>query len=102
MDQNHSWLNSDLSFVVDHISKKGTPTVVGRPLLPFSAKSEFGKRKEAAELANETADTNLLVRVAAISARKKDDAYLAAVLKESMESPTRPSKIRKICNKDPC
>ncbi|XP_049304258.1 uncharacterized protein LOC125776435 [Bactrocera dorsalis] len=99
--QNEAWLNTETNFVLYEISKKAPPTTVGRPRLPFSAKSDFGKRKEAADLSAEKADTNLLVRAAATSARTQGDTDLAAVLKESMESPTRPSKMRKFVNEDP-
>ena len=41
-------------------------------------------------------ETNLLVQAASISARKQGQVDLAVVLKESIESPSRPSKIRKL------
>lgn len=96
-DQNHVWLCSELHFVVDSSSKspvvqKENPTVFGRPRLPFSEKSEFSKRKEAADLSTEKADTYLLVRAAATSARKQSDADLAAVLKKEYEKPNKTIK----------
>lgn len=60
---------------------------------------KVGKRKAAADLSSGTNnETELLVRAAATSARKQGNTDLAALLKGSLASPTRPSKIKKLCS----
>ena len=72
-------------------------SLTGRPQLKYSEKSERSKRRQAANLSmSEHNETNLLVQAASISARKQGQVDLAVVLKESIESPSRPSKIRKL------
>ena len=72
-------------------------SLTGRRQLKYSEKSERSKRRQAANLSmSEHNETNLLVQAASISARKQGQVDLAVVLKESIESPSRPSKIRKL------
>ena len=70
----------------------------GRPRLQFKEMSERSKRREASELSTKTGnETELLVQASIMSARKEGKRELAVVLKETMESPTRASKIKKLC-----
>ena len=72
-------------------------SLTGRPQLKYSEKSERSKRRQAANLSmSQHNETNMLVQAASISARKQGQVDLAVVLKESIESPSRPSKIRKL------
>lgn len=92
-----TWLNAEISFENKNKSGKVTFSALGRPQLAFCEKSEYGKRKAAADLSSGTNnETELLVRAAATSARKQGNTDLAALLKGSLASPTRPSKIKKI------
>lgn len=96
-NENFSWLNSEISFQIKKAAIKSTSSTVGRPEVPFCKKSEYGKRRAAAELSTAIlGQTDLLVQAAATSARKEGNANLAAVLKETIASPTRPSKIKKM------
>ena len=72
-------------------------SLTGRPQLKYSEKSERSKRRQAANLSmSEHNETNLLVQAVSISARKQGQVDLAVVLKENIESQSRPSKIRKL------
>lgn len=90
--KNSSWLCSSQKFD----KKKDNREHAGRPRLSFSDKSVRGKRRDASELSQSTShQSDLLVLAASTAARKKGDFDLAAILKKTVESPSRPSKIRK-------
>lgn len=98
------WLTSESVFEKhhrDYIAEnitEATSSGAGRPRLSYAKKSDRSKRREAAELSSaKNNETDLLVRAASVSARKQGRTDLAVVLKESMGSPTRPTKMRKLC-----
>lgn len=97
-------ITTEISFLelpVVSTSAEKNASLTGRPPLDFSEKSERSKRRQAANLSmSENNQTNLLVTAASMSARKEGQVDLAVVLKETIESPSRPSKIRKLCHQD--
>lgn len=95
--QNKTWL--PLIFILP--TKLCSPTFasssMGRPRKDFPEKSERSKRRDAENLSkSHRHETELLVRAAAVSAHRQKNTDMAVVLKETIASPTRPSKIRKI------
>lgn len=72
---------------------------VGRPQIPFNEKSDFEKRRAASMLLTSVKyEANFLVHAAATAARKQGNLDMTAVLQKTLVSPTRPSKIRKLCD----
>lgn len=101
--RNAQWLKSEIIFknyrAISEVPRSSLGA--GRPRLIFSDMSDRSKRREAAELStSKQNETDLLLRAACVSARKGGKNDLAVVLKETMQSPTRPSKLRKLCHKD--
>lgn len=87
------WLNSKTIFQKNVNTTMPTSEVecsidsnlhgTGRPELPYCQKSERSKRRHAADLSTSRGnETDLLVRAAAISARKQGQVDLAVVLKK--------------------
>ena len=62
----------------DNFKKKAT-AIVGPPRLPFSAKSEFGKRKEAAGLSTEKGKLTLICSFVQQQQQLENNFDLAAV-----------------------
>lgn len=95
--KNSEWLNAQFKIEIKKFSIEPSTSAVGRPKKNFGEKSERSKRRDADELSKSVQhETELCVRAATKSARKQNQLDLAVVLKETLASPTRPSKLRKI------
>lgn len=94
--QNAHWLRID--FI---LATKITPSkcLVGRPKIKFVDKSERAKNREAKDLSKKVDnETELLVRAASIAARVQRKADMAVVLRQTIASPTRACKMRKLAH----
>lgn len=88
---NNEWLEGETNFIIGRKCKRG------RPQLSYSEASDRLKRKLASDVSLEQQnDPMLLVHAASNAARSANEPDLRFVLKESLKSPTRPSKIKKM------
>lgn len=104
--QNNTWLQNvtvfnkpkEKDFSVERENREEKPSSTsGRPRMQFAEMSDRSKRRVAAELSKSTAnDTDLLMQASVMSARKSNKKDLVAVIKKTIETPTRPTKIRKM------
>lgn len=95
--QNAVWLKSKTSVRPHEKLVTSSELKTGRPQLTFSQKSNRSKRRHIMELSKkQNNEAEPLVLAAAMAARKSDQLNLAVVLKETVSSPTRASKLRKL------
>lgn len=95
----NKWLGEN--FVVQKYKaniESSTSKRCGRPCLPYQEKSTRSQRREASELTKKIMeeDLDLVMHVTTIAARKRGSRDLAIVINETMKTPNRPSKIRKL------
>lgn len=92
------WLAESISVPIIPVDEQEAAGVrkrrPGRPSTPYDAVGERSKRRRAASTA-EQHGTHELVMAAALSAKSDKDPELSAVLKETIATPTRPSKLRR-------
>lgn len=114
--QNNNWLQKEIIFkapvassligedtfsLEEEISAATPSSTCGRPRMQFSEMSDRSKRREAAKLSKSTAnETEILMQASLMSARKEGKKDLVVILKKTMASPARPSKLRKLCSEN--
>lgn len=98
--QHAVWLKGNTSIRKRETQSASTKSKPGRPQLTFCQKSERTKRRVAAEISkDQNNEVEPLVLAASAAARKCNQLDLAVVLKETVSTPTRAAKVRKLISR---
>ena len=95
MIKKKEWLNTNITLDLSYDRYVPTPGP-GRPCVSFDESSDRSKRRKVSELSR--LDSKLL---AASAAKSSSDPCFSYIMKESISSPSRPSKIKKTISSKP-